>query len=139
MQKFLFTINYKKEVQSEDVNKDPKIISIKDKYITEAVNYTDAEVSANKLAETYDLKDFSITPITKSNIEDIITNSCDESIFYDVTISEDFEDNGKIKTIKTNLLVEGDSILDVVKTVEEKYDDSKIIKISESVILEFIN
>lgn len=140
MQKFLFTLKYSKEIPNEDEEKDPTFKKVSELFITEAVNYTDVEVIANKIAERNSLKDFVVTPISKSNISSIAESDEDEALFYDVTVEDEFEqDNGKLKKFKIYVLLEATSIDNALKLANEQFDDSEILKVSKSNVVEFVD
>lgn len=132
---YQFTVTYFKEV--EDSKGNPKQQKFKDNYLVDAMSYTEAETRAIEKAKEF-ANDFTITPITKSRVENVYENT-DGDRFFEVTLAVLWEDDkGNLKSDKHLDLVKGNNIKQALENIEKIYSDSienyEIPQIKESKI-----
>lgn len=114
-QYFETTVKYEK-VMEDGMNK-----QVKDKYLINALSYTEAEAKATKETQGF-CEAFEISDIKKARYAEIFRNqSTDESKFYScqlefITLDEK---SGKEKKTKHTVLVEADRLSDALKKLNE--------------------
>ncbi len=118
---YQFTVSFFKEV--EDSKGNPKQEKVKNNYLVDAMSYTEAEARATEKAQEF-AKDFTITPITKSRVENVY-ESTDGDRFFEVTMAILWEDDkGNLKSEKHLDLVRGNNIKQAIENIENVYSDS---------------
>lgn len=108
-------------VKYEKVMEDGQNKQMKDKYLINALSYTEAEAKATKEAQGFG-EAFEISDIKKAKYAEIFrSQSTDESKFYSCQlefITMD-EKSGKEKKTKHTVLVEAESLSDALKKLNE--------------------
>lgn len=108
-------------VKYEKVMEDGQNKQVKDKYLINALSYTEAEAKATNEVHGF-CEAFEISDIKKARYAEIFRNqSTDESKFYScqlefITLDEK---SGKEKKTKHTVLVEADSLSDALKKLNE--------------------
>ena len=119
-----------------------KTKKVTEKYIFEAVSYTDAETKIYEEMEKYINGEFNITSITKPNYSEVLSTFTG-SIWYKGKIKfESFDtETSKSKKVSNNILVMADNVDDAYNNINEAYADMTvdftIEGITDSKVIEF--
>ncbi|MFA5584079.1 MAG: DUF4494 family protein [Bacteriovoracaceae bacterium] len=113
---------------------------VSEQYLVNALSFTEAESRTNSYLEE-ETGEFSVMAIKKSNIESLLQGEEEKYYLAKIEFME-VDDNGKVKTAKTNLLLTAetpDSALTKVKEHTSTWmTDNTLVALQETAILDYI-
>ena len=113
---------------------------VSEQYLVNALSFTEAESRTNSYLEE-ETGEFSVMAIKKSNIESLLQGEEEKYYLAKIEFME-VDDNGKVKTAKTNLLLTAetpDSALTKVKEHTSTWmTDNTLVALQETAILDSI-
>ena len=137
-----YKVNIRYDYLSDD---DGKVKKITEKYVVDALNYTEAEARILKYIEPYVTGDSDVKSIQEASFKEIIfTNKFTDDKYYLCKVDFPIEDEekGKIKHDYSDFLVQSNSLFNAVETMKKYLKtftvDSNIVKIEETKFLDVV-
>lgn len=106
---------------------DGRLKRVTERYLFDAVSFTDAEARAYELIGERVQGEFLVTHVTKKNFEDIFAYEDSEDWYKCKVVYQSIDnDEGKEKTIKVNMLVTAKDVKQAFERIKESLSDMNI-------------
>ena len=133
---------FETKIRHQKVTESGREQKVTETYLTEAVNFTDAEETMHRLAEQTGLKQFQVKDIKESNVENVLNIDGDKAFKAKVSTIAIDEEAGREKRFSSYWLVFADDFYEAFKIVNIEMESmvipAYIISMSESPIVELV-
>jgi hypothetical protein len=115
---------------------------ITEDYLFEALNYTDAETQAHKMFPEILKGSFTVIEIIKTPLVDVFEYEDENDVWWKVKTSYDTMDGDKVKTVKSDVLIQAEVAKQAVERTLEQHKeftvDVSVVGINKTKIIEYL-